>query len=177
VSREEAAEIDDEQMEQAPVESAEQPPVENDEFAALQKQAKDYFDGWQRERADFNNYKRRVEREMKDNQQNATSATLIALLPILDDFERAMANLPEEMKGQPWLEGIAAIQRKFMKLLDDSGITIIDPVGEVFDPNRHEALGTDVGSNVESGHITVTLQKGYANGDRVLRPALVRVAG
>jgi molecular chaperone GrpE len=177
VSREEAAEIDDKQTEETPVESAEQPPVEDIELAALQKQAKDFFEGWQRERADFNNYKKRVEREIKDNQQNAASNTLIALLPILDDFERAMANLPEEMMGQPWLEGIAAIQRKFLKLLDDNGITIIDPVGEVFDPSRHEALGTDVSSDVESGHVTVTLQKGYANGDRVLRPALVRVAG
>jgi len=182
VSREEATQINDGET---PVETPEQPEadaapsltaeLEKQLEVALQ-QAKVNFEGLQRERADFSNYKKRVEREMKEIQQNAISSTLMALLPVLDDFERAMSNLPEDLKGQPWLEGVSAIQRKFQKTLDDYGIVIIDPVGEVFDPSRHEALGTDASTDVESGHVTVTLQKGYASGDRVLRPALVRVA-
>jgi molecular chaperone GrpE len=183
VSREEATQIDDGQK---PVDATDQPDAEavqtpaaelEKQLAEAQQQAKANFEGWQRERADFSNYKKRVEREMREIQQNATSSTLMALLPVLDDFERAMSNLPEDLKGQPWLEGISAIQRKFQKILDDYGIIMIDPVGEVFDPSRHEALGTDADTEVESGHVTVTLQKGYASGDRVLRPALVRVAG
>lgn len=147
------------------------------ELAVAQKQARDYFEGWQRERADFMNYKKRVEREAKDIQQNATSATLMSLLPVMDDFERAMSSLPADLNGHPWLEGVAAIQRKFQKILDDYGIVVIDPVGEEFDPSCHEALGTDSDTDIPVGHVTVTLQKGYASGERVLRPALVRVAG
>lgn len=144
---------------------------------AAQKQAKEYFEGWQRERADFSNYKRRVEREMKDIHSNATNSALIALLPVIDDFERAVSSLPDDLRGSPWAEGVLAIQRKFQKIMDDFGITAIDPVGEPFDPSRHEALGTDTGTDIPPGHVTATLQKGYASGDRVLRPALVRVAG
>ena len=107
---------------------------------------------------------------------NAKVDTLKALLPILDDFERAMENPPEELEANTWLEGIVAIQRKLIKTFEDEGIRIIDPVGEVFDPNLHEAIGKDSDSDMESGHITVTLQKGYVCGDRILRPALVRVA-
>ena len=86
------------------------------------------------------------------------------------------ARYPQIEWDAPWLEGVAAIQRKFKKILDEHGVTIIDPVGEVFDPSRHEAIGVDSETEAESGHVTVTLQKGYASGDRVLRPALVRVA-
>lgn len=150
---------------------------ENTELIAAQKQAKDYLEALQRERADFSNYKRRTEREMKDSYANATNSTLMALLPVIDDFERALSSLPEELQDNAWASGVMAIQRKFQKVLDDYGIVVIDPVGEVFDPNRHEAIGTDSDTNMQPGHITTTLQKGYMSGERVLRPALVRVAG
>jgi molecular chaperone GrpE len=68
------------------------------------------------------------------------------------------------------------IQRKFDNVLEQYNIEVIDPVGEVFDPNYHEAIGTDDSDDVESGHVTVTLQKGYKAGEQILRPALVRVA-
>jgi molecular chaperone GrpE len=100
----------------------------------------------------------------------------MALLPIIDDIERAMTSVPDGLQDNPWAGGVSAIYRKFQKLLDERGVTIIDPVGQVFDPNCHEAVATEESTEVESGHVTVTLQKGYAFGDRVLRPALVRVA-
>ena len=146
------------------------------EVATLQKQAQEYMAGWQQERAAFANYKKRVEREMKDVSQNAAVEAMIGLLPIIDDLERAMSNVPPEFEGNAWLNGMAAISRKFQKILDDRGVTIIDPKGQVFDPTRHEAVSMEDSSEVESGHITATLQKGYALGERVLRPALVRVA-
>ncbi len=182
MSREEATQINDgetpvEDTQQPTDETAKTPVAELEKLLdEAQRQSKANFEGWQRERADFSNYKKRVEREMKEIQQNATSSTLMALLPVLDDFERAMANLPEDLKGHSWLDGVSAIQRKFQKTLDEYGIVILDPVGEVFDPSRHEAIGTDTDTTIESGHVTVTLQKGYLSGDRVLRPALVRVA-
>lgn len=148
----------------------------NEALVVAQKQAQEYLDGWQRERAEFSNYRRRVERELKDSQQNASTDLLKGLLPIIDDFERALSSAPADMQNHPWMNGVTLIYRKFQKMLDDQGVTVIDPVGEVFDPSRHEAVGTDSDTNVESGHVTATLQKGYLRGDRVLRPALVRVA-
>jgi molecular chaperone GrpE len=146
-------------------------------LAASQQQAKEYLENWQRERADFVNYKKRAERELRESQEYARINALTTLLPVIDDFDLAMTNLPDELKDQPWLEGVAAIQRKFNRILDEHGIVVIDPVGEPFDPNQHEALGMDSDTDQESGHVTMTLQKGYRCGDRVLRPALVRVAG
>ncbi|MBZ0276431.1 MAG: nucleotide exchange factor GrpE [Anaerolineae bacterium] len=146
------------------------------QLAEAQKKAQGFMEGWQRERAEFANYKRRVERDMKDIRQNAAIAVLTNLLPIIDDFERAMTNLPDDLTGHAWPEGVSLIQRKFMKLLEDQQVEIIDPVGQPFDPNRHEAVGTEASESVESGHVTVTLQKGYVWGDRVLRPALVKIA-
>jgi len=148
----------------------------DDLLAEAQQRAQSYFEGWQRERADFTNYKKRAERDLLTMRFNAKIDTLRNLLPVLDDFERAMDNRPESLGEEPWLEGIVAIQRKLTKALEDEGILPIDPVGEVFDPNRHEAIGKDGDTEIESGHVTVTLQKGYICGDRILRPALVRVA-
>ena len=106
----------------------------------------------------------------------ATFDVLKNLLPIVDDFERAMNNVPESLRNEAWLEGISLIQRKFIRVLEDYDVTAVDPVGEPFDPNLHQAVGADETTDVESGHVTETLQKGYVSGDRVLRPAMVKVA-
>jgi molecular chaperone GrpE len=147
-----------------------------EQLVAANKKAQENMDGWQRAMADFQNYKRRTERELKDSYQKASVDMLMNMLPMIDDFERAMANVPDDLKDHPWLNGINLIQRKFNKMLDEQGVVAIDPVGEVFDPSRHEAVGMDDSGEHESGHVTATLQKGYLSGDRVLRPALVRVA-
>lgn len=147
-----------------------------DELAKARKEATEFKEGWLRERADFNNYKKRVEGQMKDLRDTASIEALLVLLPIIDDFERAMANVPPEMKDDPWINGVGGIYRKFQKTLDDKGVTTLDPVGEVFDPTRHEAVVTEDSSEVESGHVIATLQKGYARGERILRPALVKIA-
>lgn len=150
-----------------------------EELAKARKEAKEaneYKEGWLRERADFNNYKKRVEGQMKDLRDASAVEAMLALLPIIDDFERAMANVPPELKDHPWMNGVSGIYRKFQKTLEDKGVTVLDPVGEVFDPTRHEAVVTEESSEVESGHVIATLQKGYVRGDRVLRPALVKIA-
>jgi molecular chaperone GrpE len=152
------------------------PEVSAEQLAAAQRQAQEYLASWQRERADFSNFKKRAERELKESAQNGAADALLKLLPIFDDFDRAFAHIPAELKDNPWIEGVQGINRKFQKLLDDQGISVIDPLGQPFDPSRHEAVGMDYDSEMESGHITATLQKGYVRGERVLRPALVRVA-
>lgn len=159
-----------------PADAATTPAPGADTMAAAQKQAQEYLAGWQRERAEFNNYRKRVERDTKDTAQNAAAETILKMLPIIDDLERAFAHIPADLQGNAWIGGVTGIHRKFQKFIEDQGLTIIDPVGEQFDPSRHEAVGTEDSSDVESGHITATLQKGYSRGERVLRPALVRVA-
>lgn len=147
------------------------------EYQKLQAQSQEYLDGWQRARAEFTNYKKRVDRDMKDSYQNAAGDVIKSLLPVIDDFDRAMANVPKELQDNLWVSGIEMIQRKLNKVLDEYGVATIDPTGEEFDPSLHEAIGTDADTDVPSGHVTVTMQKGYKVGERVLRPALVRVAG
>lgn len=148
----------------------------DEQLKAAQAQAQSYLEGWQRERADFANYKRRMETQLKDSAANARIDVLLNLLPIVDDFELAMSSVPEELQGNSWLNGIQLVQRKFQKLLEEHNVTGIDPVGQPFDPSRHEALMMDDGAEVESGTVTATLQKGYLHGEKVLRPARVRVA-
>lgn len=141
-------------------------------LATARKEANDFKEGWLRERR-LNNYKKRVEVQMKDLRDSAAVEAMLALLPIIDDFERAMANVPPEMNDHPWMNGVGGIHRKFQKTLEEKGVTVLDPVGEVFDPTCHEAVTTEESSEVESGHVIATLQKGYVRGDRVLRPATV----
>jgi molecular chaperone GrpE len=152
---------------------------ENGELNVLLEQAEaranDYLDSLQRERASFQNYKRRVEREKADQAKALAGNVVTKLLPVLDDFYRAMDAVPEKERDQ-WFEGITLILRKFERFLSDEGIAEIPALGEVFDPNFHEAIGVDESSDAESGTITAVLQKGYKHGDHVLRPALVRVA-
>jgi molecular chaperone GrpE len=155
---------------------AQAPGVTQEAFDELQARAKEYLDGWQRARADFTNYKKRVDSQMLDSYQNASSDVLKSLLPIIDDFDRAIASVPADLADNPWVTGTSMIQRKLSKMLDDFGVKPIDPRGEVFDPNRAEAVGVDEDSDAPSGTVTETLQKGYRVGERILRPAMVRVA-
>jgi molecular chaperone GrpE len=141
-----------------------------------QKEARANKDGWQRARAEFANYKKRVERERTELFQRASLGTLKDLLPVIDDFDRAFQSIPEELHDNPWIGGITMIQRKFENMLEKYEIEPIDPSGELFDPNFHEAVGTDDTDEVESGHVSVTLQKGYKAGNQILRLAIVKVA-
>jgi molecular chaperone GrpE len=146
------------------------------QLEAARKEAQTNMDGWQRARAEFLNYKKRTDRDLKAAHEKAALDTLAKVLPIADDFGRAIDNIPEDLKDNAWVNGTSLILRKFDKLLDEYNIAILDPVGEPFDPHKHEAVGMDDSGEYESGIVTTTLQKGYISGDHVLRPALVRVA-
>ena len=141
-----------------------------------QKEAKTNEDGWQRARAEFANYKKRTAREQSLAFQRGTLDALQTLLPIIDDFDRAFDSLPEALSEDPWVDGVAIIQRSFAKLLENYQVEPIDPTGELFDPNFHQAIGAEESDEVESGYVIETLQKGYRASDSVLRLALVKVA-
>lgn len=146
------------------------------EQAKLKAEAAEYLEGWQRARAEFTNYRKRVDREKEAVFLEAKIAVLAKFLPVIDDFARAMDNTPEELSDHNWTQGVQLINDKFATLLQSNGLNELNPVGELFDPTQHEAVGMDDNPDVESGHITTVLQKGYAYGDKVLRPAMVRVA-
>ena len=135
------------------------------------------LDGWQRSRAEFDNYRRRTQKQLADSKLQGAMDAFAKILPVIDDFERAFSNIPVELEDNSWVSGTALILKNIQKVLDEFNIEVIDPVGEEFDPNLHEAIGMDDSSDYDSGMVTTTLQKGYKNGDKILRPALVRVAG
>ena len=142
---------------------------------ALSK-ADEYLDGWQRARAEFSNYKKRVERDQAQMHQMAMGNVVKRYLEILDDLERALKNRPKEGEGAIWAEGIELIYRKFASYLEAEGVKPMEADGEMFDPNLHEAISQEDSKHHESGQIIEVVQQGYLIGDRVLRPAMVRVA-
>ncbi len=158
---------------------AEDPPQDQADNALAEAKAETqkYLDAWQRERAEFANYKKRIERERAEALENATADVMKSILPIIDDFERTVANTPADIAETPWAEGVAAVERKLKHLLEKYDIEAVDPAGQPFDPDSHQALGIDEEAKVESGHVSETLQKGYRKDNKMLRPALVRVAG
>ncbi|WP_322507447.1 nucleotide exchange factor GrpE [Anaerolinea sp.] len=142
----------------------------------LEGKQKEYIEGWARERADFSNYKRRIEREQATIAQNITGEILKKYLLILDDMTRAMKMRPKDGEAASWADGIELIYRKLQSILDAEGIQRIPAEQEMFDPMRHEAITYEESPEHESGQIIEVLQDGYTLGDRVLRPARVRVA-
>ena len=128
--------------------------------------------------ADFENYKKRIERERSDYFRHATSGLVARLLPVLDNFERAIAAARgrADAGGDALTEGVALIQRQLLDELAREGLHPMDPVGATFDPELHEAVATDPASDAPSHTVTAVLQRGWFFHDRVLRAALVRVS-
>ncbi|HEU0294756.1 MAG TPA: nucleotide exchange factor GrpE [Anaerolineales bacterium] len=131
------------------------------------------LDGWQRSLADFQNYKKRVERDNEMVRASMKADLIRKVLPVLDDLERAMQNRPAD---SAWAGGIELIVRKFQNLLDGEGVKRIDAKGAAFDPAFHEAISHEPSDEVASGHVIAVVQNGYMLGERVIRPAAVRVA-
>lgn len=146
------------------------------ELQNAQTQCKEYFEGWQRERADFMNYKKRVERDQAQLHQVITANIIKKFLVVLDDMERAIRNRPADAEQQEWWNGVDLIYRKLQSILEAEGIQPIAAAGDQFDPNLHEAISHEENGEVQSGHIIEVVQQGYRLGDRIVRPALVRVA-
>ena len=148
----------------------------NGELEATRAKMDEYLQGWQRALADFSNYKRRIERDQAQASQAAAGSIIKRYLDIVDDMDRALKNRPQEGEGANWANGIELIYRKLLTILDAEGVKIIDAAGQDFDPALHEAISMEESREVASGKIIGVLQQGYSLGERVLRPARVRVA-
>ena len=146
------------------------------ELERVRSERQEFLDGWQRARAEFANYRKRVEREQEEARSRIAGETLLRVLAILDDLDRALRDRPAEGEAAAWAEGIELIYRKFQALLEAEGILLIQAEGQAFDPALHEALSHEESEAHHEGQVIEVVQRGYRIGDRVLRPALVRVA-
>jgi molecular chaperone GrpE len=158
----------------------ETPTVSMEEFETLKKmldesQAKEqeYREGWQRSVAEFANYRKRTERDNEQLGKMVTGNTIKKFLGVMDDLERALANRPAD---DAWANGIELVYRKYLAILESENVTRIPAEGELFDPTFHEAIMQEASETHESGTVIAVLQQGYMHGERVLRPALVKVA-
>lgn len=143
------------------------------QLAEAQAKALEYKDGWQRSQAEFLNYKNRMARDNEMMYASMKGDIIKKVLPALDDLERALQNRPAD---DAWASGIELIARKLQNILDAEGVKRIAAEDAVFDPNFHEAISHEPSDAVESGHVIAVVQNGYKLGERVIRPALVRVA-
>ncbi len=141
-------------------------------LAEAKAKADSYLASWQRAQADFTNYKRRNEQEREQTRKLANSELILALLPALDDLERALGSVPSQLAELPWVDGIRLIERKFRASLESQGLTAIKAKGKPFDPNLHEAA---MHSRGKEGMVVEELQRGYKLHDKVLRPSMVVV--
>lgn len=146
------------------------------QLAEAQSKAEDYLDRYTRALADFQNLRRRTEREQLTANQNATTNVIKRYLEIFDDLERALKNRPKDGEAAQWAEGVDLAYRKFLNFLEAEGVTRISAEGMAFDPTQHEAISQEDSPEHASGMVIGVVQQGYRLGDRVLRPARVRVA-
>ena len=144
---------------------------------AARQTGDEYLTALQRERAEFQNYRRRSAEERMRDLGLAGEDLIRKVLNVADDFDRAIEARPPKIAHDPWFEGIAAIDRKLRQLLESEGVTTIDAAaGRPFDPREHEAIVNVPDTGRAEGEIVEEVRRGYRLRDRVIRPALVAVA-
>jgi len=142
---------------------------------ALQKERDELYDRLLRKTAEFDNFRKRVERDRKDMIDWAAADAISELLPVVDDFDRALAaEAPPE--AQAFKAGVELIQRQLAELLKKRGVSTIDPLGADFDPHVHQAVAYEEVAGAREGEVVGVMAKGYKLGESLLRPALVKVA-
>jgi molecular chaperone GrpE len=162
----------DEPLTDAPASAA---ATESPELADLQRERDELKDRWLRKSAEFDNYRKRIERERREQADQATVDLLQDLLPIVDDFDRALTVDAGE-GGAAYRKGVELIYGKLHDLLRRYGVTPIEALGADFDPNLHQAVMHEASPEHREGEVIGELQRGYMIKDRLLRPAMVKVA-
>lgn len=129
-----------------------------------------------RVQADWQNYRRRAEAEKAKVGAIARTDIILDILPVIDNFERAFAQAPDDVKDTSWYAGIVGIKQQFDKIVTDLGVTRIASVGKPFDPNLHEAVGKEPSEQYQSDVVSKEFEAGYQLGDEVIRHAKVQVS-
>lgn len=143
------------------------------DIAALVAERDGYLDQLQRTAAEFANFRRRTENERVQDRKNAARDLLAQLVPVIDDFERALINAPSELADDAWVNGVLLIEKKLMGVLERADVHKIDALGQPFDPAVHEAVAYDPNSTENT--VVEVYQNGYTLGNQLLRPVMVRV--
>jgi molecular chaperone GrpE len=143
------------------------------ELEECRKLRDEYLAGWQRAKADLLNYKKEEMERMGRIVKYASEELMLKILPILDDLERAEKGMPEEMKNDEYFKGFLQIKDQVKSLLKHFEVEEIPALGRKFDPNLHEVAEEDEGE--KTGEITEVFQRGYVLGDKVIRPAKVKI--
>jgi molecular chaperone GrpE len=139
-------------------------------------QVEEYRSLLQRERADFINYRRRVEAERSAQITQARADALVPMLPLLDDLERAAGEVPADLRDHPWVKGMLLATGKLDSAMRAAGLERIDALGQPFDPYLHEAFMHQAHPSIPAGHVSMVMRPGYRIGDRVVRAAQVAVS-
>jgi molecular chaperone GrpE len=145
------------------------------ETQALQKERDDLYDRLLRKTAEFDNFRKRVERDRKEMIDWAAADVIGDLLAIVDDFDRAL-EAPAPPEAQSFKSGLELIQRQLAELLKKRGVSTVEALGADFDPHVHQAVAYEEVAGAREGEVVGVMAKGYKLGDRLLRPALVKVA-
>lgn len=151
-------------------------PTLEEKLAAAEAKAKENLDGWQRARAEFANARKRFDKQRLDSRMNALVEMAGKLLPVIDDFDLAFQNVPDEIASNDWYGGLELIPRKLNTILEGIGIERIEAVGQEFNPNWHNAIMQEESADHPSDTVIKEFQAGYKIGERVVRPSVVVVA-
>jgi molecular chaperone GrpE len=149
------------------------PPLDREQVEALRRERDELRDQVLRKRAEFENYRKRVERDREQAGTDATASVLKAVIPTIDNLDRALESAGAEGTLR---QGVELTRRELLALLERQGVTIEDPTGLPFDPQRHQALSHEFVPGRPEGTVVEVFRKGYSYRDRLLRPALVKVA-
>jgi molecular chaperone GrpE len=149
---------------------AESSPIEQ-----LQRERDDYYDRLLRKTAEFDNFRKRVERDRREMAEWAGADILTEVLSVMDDFERALAT-PAPPEAQPYKAGVELIHKQLAEFLKKRGVTKLEALGTDFDPHVHQAVSYEEVPGAREGEVVDVLADGYKLRDRLLRPALVKVA-
>ncbi len=146
---------------------------EEDELAQAKAVAADMRDKYLRLQAEWDNFRKRTAAEREQEKVRASEKLVKDLIPVIDDLERAVEHAQQTGEGGSLTQGVEAVTAKFLQILGKSKVEQIEAVGEPFDPNKHQAVGTQPDDTVPEETVVAVYQKGYQMGDRVLRPAMV----
>ncbi|UPK42351.1 nucleotide exchange factor GrpE [Paenibacillus pabuli] len=149
---------------------------EQDEIARLKAEAEENQQRFVRAQADFDNFRRRTQKEKEELAKYASMKLVTELVPVIDNFERAMATVPEGTEVESFSKGIQMIFRQLETVLNNEGLTAMDSVGQPFNPEFHQAIMSVESDEYEEGIVVEEVQKGYMLKDKVLRPAMVKVS-
>ena len=149
------------------------PPATREELESLRRERDELKEQLLRRRAEFENFRKRMERERENARTDAIATVLKALGPVLDNLDRALG---AEGSDASLREGVELTRRELLAILESQGVKLEDPQGQPFDPERHQALAHEPVPGVPEGTVVEVYRKGYSYRDRLLRPALVKVA-